>query len=108
MVCGGNLTAEVEPQNFSSPLYPQFYPVQTFCEWIIATTSMDQTILLTFEDFRTQECCDFLTVSVICTLFCNNFNSIERSGRQTFLHYGWLKPALILQTGWFFSPILIN
>ena len=66
MICGGHLTALVESQSFTSPFYPQFYPVQAFCEWIIATVSPNQTILLNLEDFQTQACCDFLLVSISC------------------------------------------
>ena len=60
--CGGNLTASVTPQYFSTPFYPQPYPDNAQCTWII-TATVNQRISMTFLDFEIETHYDVVHVS---------------------------------------------
>ena len=93
--CGGNLTAQVTPQNFSSPFYPRSYAGNIFCEWSITTTLRNQIILLSFLDFQPERFGNQIQVSILKNVlavfliyvqsFCQPHNILTLI-RTVFLH----------------------
>ena len=64
--CGGNLTAEFNPQNFSTPFYPsRSYGNNLFCDWLITAPSSEEKIVLFFFLGSTESCCDRVQVSTL-------------------------------------------
>ena len=61
-MCGGNFTAEVISQNFSTPLFSQPYPNELDCEWNIKTSSKDKSILVVFFEIDTERDDDIIQV----------------------------------------------
>ena len=68
------MVAEVQPQEISTPYYPNRYADDLTCEWIIKAPTDNTSILLIFYDIQTEEFFDFITVR-IC--FKREFSIIE-------------------------------
>jgi len=60
--CGSVLIADANPQNFSTPSYPDVYENNLNCEWIITRQSMNESILLIFFHIKTEQFYDYITV----------------------------------------------
>ena len=67
--CGGNFTASRNPQNFSTPFYPEKYYNNMVCVWNIRASSANERIFLIFHDFETENHFDVMEVSTAIT--CN-------------------------------------
>ena len=60
--CDGNLTAKDDAQQIANPGYPDRYPNNIRCEYRISAPNPDQAVIITFDRFRTESCCDCLYV----------------------------------------------
>ena len=57
-----DLQAGGYPQNLTSPNYPDNYTLNTYCQWLINSTSISEKIALTLVDFDTEAGYDPLMV----------------------------------------------
>ena len=60
--CGGNLTATDTVQQLASERYPGRYTNNRRCEYRISAPNPQQPVIITFDRFRTEGCCDCLYV----------------------------------------------
>ncbi|KAI5646194.1 CUB domain-containing protein [Phthorimaea operculella] len=128
--CGGVLTSE--EGSIASPNYPESYPINSSCEWILST-SPGNKVYITFEQFnlKLSENCneDYLEVrensasgtllgvycgseipantSTATQLYIKFQSSSENSGQGFVLHYGFLHGNVIsgLESGDIASPL---
>ena len=60
--CGGNLTATDSIQKLAHEGYPDRYANNRRCEYRISVPDPLQPVIITFDQFRTEGCCDCLYV----------------------------------------------
>ena len=64
--CQFNLTATFHSQDFTSPGYPNSYPSNLNCKWIIQSESGGQ-VEIQFVDFATEDEIDYVEVNFVKT-----------------------------------------
>ena len=59
------MVVTVDVQEVMSPGYPGDYYDNRDCEWMLIAEKSGSRIIIDFIEFRTEECCDYVTVSEI-------------------------------------------
>ncbi|XP_070543219.1 CUB and sushi domain-containing protein 1-like [Ptychodera flava] len=94
-LCAGNCTESlILPINgnltITSPNYPQNYPDDARCQWIVST-QVGTSIDVYFDDFNTEPCCDFF--------FAGNGDTPSENTSVIWLYSGFAKPDDFTSTG---------
>ena len=67
--CGFTKFATAELVTFHSPQYPNPYPKNMYCDWLLLSSERNRPVELIIEDLNVEECCDNLEVSEYTLLF---------------------------------------
>ncbi|XP_077988407.1 CUB and sushi domain-containing protein 1-like [Glandiceps talaboti] len=94
-VCAGNCTESITlakggSVSVTTPNYPNNYPDDARCEWIIDATEGSK-ILVEYIDFRTEECCD--------VYFAGNGYEPDITSSVIWAHSGFIRPDDYLSNG---------
>jgi len=70
--CGFTRVATTELLRFHSPQYPEQYPSNIECNWLIISDQPNTPVEVTIEDLNVEECCDGLEVCYYSKLLKQN------------------------------------